>query len=912
MTAPAPPAPPAPPALRALAASHAGAWLARPGEPPEPIGHAGAAALASRTPLLIVNAPILAARLRLEQLSGFDLLELWAFARPAAFVAPTAAALAEALGLDPPSDGPAEAAILPTIAARLLGEIGSPGWPRAAGAWDSAQALGRAGWPWAALVAARLTRPALPEPSLFEALPRWQEAPPRPAPRHARLAEAGVLARLAALAGPAAEDRPQQRAYALAVAHAFGPREEAGAPRLVLAEAGTGTGKTLGYLAPAAQWAEGSGGVVWAATFTRALQRQLDETAARLWPEAPGAVVVRKGRENYLCLLNLEDAVQAGPADRARQFAHLVARWARFTRDGDLSGGDLPGWLPALFGRGGGGIAALADRRGECVRAACPHWGACFIEHSQRAAERARLVIANHALVMANAVRERGEGRGLTRIIFDEGHHLFEAADSAFAQALTGAELLEARRWFLGPERATRGRRRGLAARLADVGFEDELAATALADLARAARALPAEGWRARLAEGAPQGPLEALLAAVRATVLARAPQRDDGFTLEAEPADLPPALRAAADAAAAALAALAGPAARLAARLDALVEAPPPWLDAPARARIEAARAGLERRQAELAGWQVLLARLGGAPDPDFVDWLVLERADGRELDCGIRRHWLDPTRPLAEAVLKPAHGVAITSATLRGGLAGAAGEAQAAAGWALAEARSGAVHLPGEPLRFAAPSPFDWASQARVLVVTDIDRRDPAALAGAYRALILAAGGGTLGLFTAIARLRAVHARIAGPLASLGLPLLAQHVDPVDTGTLVDMFRADARASLFGTDALRDGVDVPGGSLRLVVLEGVPWPRPTILHAARRAAMGGRDWDEAWTRARLAQAFGRLIRTRADRGVFVILGAATPSRLLTALPAAAPVARLSLLQACARVEAFLGPLTG
>src|SRR3546814_3314209 len=73
----------------------------------------------------------------------------------------------------------------------------------------------------------------------------------------------------------------------------------------------------------------------------------------------------------------------------------------------------------------------------------------------------------------------------------------------------------------------------------------------------------------------------------------------------------------------------------------------------------------------------------------------------------------------------------------------------------------------------------------------------------------------------------------RIADRLAPAVLPLFAQHVDPLDTGTLVDIFRADPHASLLGTDALRDGVDVPGDSLRLVVMEGVPWPRPTILHA-------------------------------------------------------------------------------
>ena len=109
-----------------------------------------------------------------------------------------------------------------------------------------------------------------------------------------------------------------------------------------------------------------------------------------------------------------------------------------------------------------------------------------------------------------------------------------------------------------------------------------------------------------------------------------------------------------------------------------------------------------------------------------------------------------------------------------------------------------------------------------------------------GAYARLIEASGGGTLGLFTAIQRLKAVHARIADRLARAGLPLLAQHVDPIDAGTLVDIFRDDPRASLLGTDALRDGVDVPGESLRLVVMERVPWPRPTVLHAARRMAGG------------------------------------------------------------------------
>ena len=124
--------------------------------------------------------------------------------------------------------------------------------------------------------------------------------------------------------------------------------------------------------------------------------------------------------------------------------------------------------------------------------------------------------------------------------------------------------------------------------------------------------------------------------------------------------------------------------------------------------------------------------------------------------------------------------------------------------------------------------------------------------------------------------------------------------------------------RASLLGTDALRDGVDVPGHSLRLLVMEGVPWPKPTVLHAARKlsAKTSGSDshYDDSIIRARLAQAFGRLIRSRADHGHFVVLSAAFPSRLLNAFPPGTPVTRLTLEEALQHVAsgAFGAPVHG
>src|SRR5437868_12943066 len=199
----------------------------------------------------------------------------------------------------------------------------------------------------------------------------------------------------------------------------------------------------------------------------------------------------------------------------------------------------MPGWLPTLFRRAGS--TALTDRRGECVYAGCPHYRKCFIERSARASQDADLVIANHALVMVNAARGRETGNAPTRIVFDEGHHIFDAADSTFAAAFTGQEAIELRRWIVGPEGKSRGRRRGLAARLMDVASYDAAGATALEAAVQRAGALPGDGWLARIAEGAPFGPVEALLAAVRSSVYARATAQDAGYGLETELAEPDP-----------------------------------------------------------------------------------------------------------------------------------------------------------------------------------------------------------------------------------------------------------------------------------------------------------------------------------------------------------------------------------
>ncbi|HEV7267833.1 MAG TPA: ATP-dependent DNA helicase [Falsiroseomonas sp.] len=875
-------------------------------------------------PPLLVHAPATFKRLGLPPVPACDLLELFAFCRPAHPAAPTPRGLAIALDRDAPADDEAAAALLPELATDLLRHLAAGrNAPLNRDAAQLAQKLGaEIHWPWAESVLAALgqpeARPSLDPLKVWRRLPDWEDEAPPPPPAHQPITPAEARRRLADILGEGAEQRPQQSDYASAAAGAFQAREAKGSPNLVLAEAGTGTGKTLGYVAPASLWAERNGAPVWISTFTRNLQRQIDQETARLYPdpeERRRRVVVRKGRENYLCLLNMEEQIGAAQMAGMLLPLALVSRWALFSRDGDLMGGDFPGWLSELFGHHA--IWPLADRRGECVHSACGHYKQCFVEHSIRRARTATLVVANHALVMVQAALGGGEDGRPLRLVFDEGHHLFDAADAAFSADLTGGETAELRRWLLGAE-GGRSRARGLARRMEElVGDRPDLLMP-LEDALQAARALPGQGWPSRLAENDPRGATEDFLHAVRRQVLARIRDDDAGYGVECDVHPLNPGVPEAAEKLGAALARLHAPLQTLRDRLNARLEDEAEELEVGDRIRIESAVRGIERRALmPLTGWGAMLKTLGEPPRPpglrpDYVDWFALERREGREVDAGMFRHHLDPTQPFALTVAAPAHGVLITSATLRdhGGDSGDGASDDPDAIWRAAEARTGVQHLAAPAIRAAVPSPFDYGARTRALVVTDVARDEFGQIAAAYRALFLAACGGGLGLFTAVRRLREVHSRIAEPLAQAGIPLYAQHVDAMDNGTLVDVFRAEESSCLLGTDAMRDGVDVPGQSLRILVFDRVPWPRPTILHRERRLHLSeGRPkaHDDAIARHRLRQAYGRLIRRADDKGVFVLLDARCPSRLLAGLPDGVIVRRLGLRDAVAETRDFL-----
>ncbi|MHA1536848.1 MAG: ATP-dependent DNA helicase [Alphaproteobacteria bacterium] len=871
---------------------------------------------------LVCHAPSASRRLGIKGAPFHDVLELFAFTCPARFCVPTVAGLAAALDLAPAPSPGEEPGLLVDVAVRLLAELGHiEDDPR-----SIAEAMDAGGWRWGRAVLRALAPTACSGPGaskgraggleIWRSLPEWAERAPEPPPANQPVEPDEARARLAALLGKDAEARPQQADYASAVTTAFQPRDKAGAPHVVLADAGTGVGKTLGYIAPASVWAEKNKGTVWISTFTRNLQHQIDQELDRLYPdrrEKARKVAVRMGRENYLCLLNYEEAV--GAAHLRSQDAvcvGLIARWASHSRGGAMIGGDFAGWLADLVGWGR--ALGLADRRGECIYSACAHYTRCFIEHGIRRARRAEIVVANHALVMIQAAHAAG-GAGAderlmpTRYVFDEGHHVFGAADSAFSGHLTGQEAGELRRWIRGAERAGggRGRARGLRSRIGDLSVDDGEAEAAIEAARQASLALPGENWLQRLAAGQPAGKAEIFLDTVRRQVEARAGGRERAYGIECE--TLPP-LEGLLDAAGEldrALAALALPLGSLAKRLAARLDEEADDLDSATRNRLDAMARGLKRRlDTQIAGWRSMLAALGkDEVPPEFVDWFSIEREFGRDSDIGMHRHWVDPGIPFAEHVLGPAHGAVITSASLRDG------SGDEARDWAAAEAQTGVGHLPAPALRASVPSPFDYAALTKVIVVTDVRRDDVSQVAGAYRALFAASGGGGLGLFTAISRLAAVHQRIAGPLEEAGLALYAQHLDGLDVSTLVDIFRAERDACLLGTDAVRDGVDVPGASLRLIVFDRVPWPRPTLLHKARRQAFGeayGKAaYDDMIVRLRLKQAFGRLVRRATDHGVFVLLDSRLPSRLASAFPEGVEIERLGLAEAVARTKNFL-----
>jgi ATP-dependent DNA helicase DinG len=242
-----------------------------------------------------------------------DVAELFAFVCPATTTVPTPKGIARFLSL---SIHGQDDEILRTVAEELLRRLSNSNYPFLRETAEHANTLARANWPWAKPVMAALLK-ANPRMdvgtfatglNVWDRLEEWEDDGGRPQGRNDAISPDETTAILREALGLDAEARPAQRAYAAAATFAFAPREAPTYNNILLAEAGTGLGKTLGYLSPAWGWSKKNARPVWLSTYTKNLQRQLEQETHRVIPdpdERRARVVIRKGRENYLCLLNM-------------------------------------------------------------------------------------------------------------------------------------------------------------------------------------------------------------------------------------------------------------------------------------------------------------------------------------------------------------------------------------------------------------------------------------------------------------------------------------------------------------------------------------------------------------------------------------------------------------------------------
>ncbi len=626
----------------------------------------------------------------------------------------------------------------------------------------------------------------------------------------------------AAVDGIGGAERPGQVAMAAAVQAAIETGEH------LAVQAGTGTGKSLAYLVPAARHAVEQGATVVVSTATIALQRQLIDrdlprlaaTIAPLLGREP-VYAILKGRRNYLCLQRL----RGGPADDegdalfdpgmvsavGRQIQRLHD-WAAETKTGDRD--EL---VPGVSEQAWRQVSVSAR---ECVGVQrCPFGSQCFAELAREEAGQADIVVTNHALLAIDALEDYEIFPEHDVVIIDEAHDLVDRVTSVASDELSAAAVETAARRcgrMIEDTAIDRLRDAGAGAdqALAEIpagrlDVLDEVLATALTAVRDAAAGCAAEfRSTARTGEEEPER-----LAARRAALAA---------------------IGEVGDAAERMLAAFEPP---IAERADVV------WMDRPAGE--ESGRPPTLR---------VAPLRVGG---------LLASRLFGRR------------TTVLTSATL--ALGGSFEPLARQWGLAGAPEVPEKEP-----EEGPGDGDQPRHTLAWSGldvGSPFDHPRSGILYIARHLPPPGRDGLAASYldeiRELIEAAGGRTLGLFSSM---RAARQAADDLRDKLGVPLLCQGDD--QTAQLVTQFAADEPTCLFGTLSLWQGVDVPGPSLRLVVIDRIPFPRPDDPLASARqravAAHGGNGFmSVAATQAALllAQGSGRLLRTMSDRGVVAVL---------------------------------------
>ena len=631
--------------------------------------------------------------------------------------------------------------------------------------------------------------------------------------------------------------RPAQQQLAAAIASAIEQLD------VLLAEAGTGTGKTFAYLVPVLL----SGKRTIISTGTRALQDQLFH---RDLPRLQQALGVRprsallKGRANYLCRYRTGQALTAPQSPQQLQQLAQVASWAGRSQDGDISG---LGWL----GEDSPLLPQITSTQDNCLGHDCPFWGDCFVVQARQRAQAADLVVVNHHLLLADlALKQEGFGEilpGAQAFVIDEAHQLPELAANFFGHSFGSRQLLEL---ALDSEREASQ----VAAAGSVVAGPAAQLAQDLHQLRQAMAVLPVRGtqWAAMLQPGVADG-FEQLEDSLERLLQALAGVRDTSAGLLACHAR-----------------------AQLARRL--LQQ----WLDAAAE-----------------PGWfdgDDAVAAQAASDSPAQVRWYELT---ARGMRCQITP--MDVSGPLREHRKATNAAWIFTSATLTVG-----------GGFEHIAARLGL----DDPATLSLPSPFDWQQQALCYLPPGLP--DPAAASfgaaqlAAIRPVLQASGGRAFLLFASHRALR----EAAQALADAPWPLFVQGSAP--RAVLLQRFRDAGNGVLLGTASFREGVDVVGDALSVVVIDKLPFAAPDDpVFAARLEAIeraGGNPFrDEQLPQAVIAlkQGVGRLLRSEIDRGVLVLCDRRLQARsygkvFFRSLPA------LRCTQQLADVQAFFGQRPG
>ena len=658
------------------------------------------------------------------------------------------------------------------------------------------------------------------------------------------------------------EDRASQREMAVEVARLF---NEGG---VGLLEAGTGVGKSLGYLVPALRWAAANGERTVVSTNTINLQEQLVGKDLPFLAKALSDQRVRfallKGWRNYLCLQRLEQARAAAGAlldDGQRDELQSLAAWAERTKDGSLS--DLPTPpRPELWDE----VAAEPDL---CLRLKCPVYDKCFLFKARREAAQADVIVVNHHLLMSDVAVRRASNNweeaavlpAYTRLVVDEGHHLEDAAAAHLGMTATRRSL---QRLFNRLERRGRGLLPALVGRLST---SDDLLSTASLDLvhARLAPAVTAVRDKSSMVFDL----LELLLnesgqSVIRLTErFAKDPIWQQGLRRALE--DTFDQIRL-----------LHQGLALVRERIEGSTR-----LDEQLAPLMNELRAVIRRLQ--LAG-DALQQALDPPPGEPTVRWI---EAKGRERSAAVTSVPLDLAPVLREDLFKRNATTVVTSATLAAG-----GRARNAlrdvvtgpdSDFGFLSTRLGLTEPEVAPRTGLYPSPFRYREQALLAIATDVPAPNVDAaghqLASARLALDLAAAadGGMFVLFTSHRDVRAMASELRARGTDRRWPLLVHGEEPRDV--LLARFRESGRAVLLGTASFWEGVDVPGDALRALMLAKLPFRVPsepvTAAHCEAITARGGDAFVEYMlphAALRLKQGFGRLIRSGTDRGVVVI----------------------------------------